>query len=261
MWWFWEQFHAIESTAQLGGIFADKPGYHNTRNGNAAGNYSITSTLDKQGPGDKAAAIDITFPDAQSARYATIAKYASRLLRSGQDPADERGNYLREFYGQTDSDTAVEGWDFQALISVTSDTSHLWHIHISVIRAYLDNWKAFRALLSILSGQTVEAWRAAEAGNAPTPIKGDDMANVNQDDWDALIWRNEAVINNRAVVIGGPTAGEVNKLAVALASAAGTPITPEQLAELVAAAKAGAEAGVGHALDGATVTTTIHPAA
>lgn len=50
----------------------------------------------------------------------------------------------------------------------------------------------------------------------PLPGYGDDMANVNQADWDALIWRVEAIINNRPEVIGGPRKGEVNKLHEAL---------------------------------------------
>lgn len=74
----------------------------------------------------------------------------------------------------------------------------------------------------------------------------------------ALIWRVEALINNRPVVAGGPLKGEVNRLAVAVAAANDDPITPAQLAELVAAVKTGAEQGVAEALDGVTATTVIH---
>jgi hypothetical protein len=44
-----------------------------------------------------------------------------------------------------------------------------------------------------------------------------DMANINQDDWDALIYRVEAIIANRDAVAGGPTQGHPNKLAEKLA--------------------------------------------
>jgi len=46
-------------------------------------------------------------------------------------------------------------------------------------------------------------------------LSGDDMA-VNQQDFDALIWRLEALINNRPTVIGGPLKGERNVLAATL---------------------------------------------
>lgn len=173
MWAFWLAFQALEPSVRLGGIYANKSGYHNTRQANQAnwpGNYSVRLAADLQGPSDKAAAIDLTFPDAQAGRYETIMVYSDRLLRSGKDPHDERGNFLREFYGQADADQEVEGWDYQSDKPVTSDRKHLWHIHISVLRAHVANPKAFRALLSILKGETVEAWRAAEAGNpAPPP--------------------------------------------------------------------------------------------
>lgn len=191
MWWLWEQFKAAEPTAEFGGIYAAKPGYHNTRNGNDPSNYSVAQyALDRQGPADKAAAIDLTFPDAQSGRYATIIKYAARLLKSGQDPHDERGNYLREFYGQADQDQSVEGWDYQALTTSTSDTSHLWHIHISVMRAYVDDRRMARAVLSILAGQTVEAWRAAEAGTVTTPTsRGDTVAFLDDPNARVMAYR------------------------------------------------------------------------
>lgn len=159
MWQFWLDFHALEPTCELSGIYAAKPGYHNYRNALPSSDYSVKLVLDKQGPGDMAAAIDLTFPDAQSGRYDTIIRYADRLLDSGRDPDDPRGNYLREFYGQADSDTGVEGWDFQFLVTVTSDSSHLWHLHLSFLRAYLNDPEAFRAVLSILKGETVDQWR------------------------------------------------------------------------------------------------------
>jgi len=163
IWWLWQNFHKAEPTCKLGGIYDNKPGYHNTRAGNVHGNYSIVHPLDLKGPSDKAAAIDLTFPDAQHGRYDTINKYAQRLLLSGKDQHDERGDCLREFFGQTDGDRQVEGWDFQSVGPSTSDTSHLWHLHLSIVRAYVTSDKAMRSILSILLGEKVAAWRAKEA--------------------------------------------------------------------------------------------------
>lgn len=173
MWQFWLDFKALEPSVLLGGIYANKSGYHNTRDENEAhfpGDYSYSEyALDRQGPGDKAAAIDFTFPDAQAGDYKTIAKYSARLLVSGRDLNDERGNYLREFYGNADLDREVEGWDFQRVGPASSDDSHLWHIHLSFMRAYVTDPKAFRAIMSILKGETVAMWRTHEGISTPTP--------------------------------------------------------------------------------------------
>lgn len=164
MWDFWLAFKTLEPSVLLGGIYANKSGYHNTRAANIAnypGNYSYAQyTLDRQGPDDKSAAIDFTFPNAQAGNYSTIAKYSSRLLASGRDLHDERGNYLREFYGNADNDKEVEGWDFQSVQVASSDSSHLWHIHLSFMRAYVNDPKAFDAVFSILKGENVSAWRS-----------------------------------------------------------------------------------------------------
>lgn len=169
VWYFWESLFALEPTSQLGGIFANKPGYHNTRDNLPAWDYSKQLQADLQGPGDKSAALDWTFPEAQSADYARIIHYADLLLRSGQDMNDERGNVLREFYGQADWDQTVEGWDFQALVSVSSDASHLWHIHFSFLRMYVTSRWAMDCVLSILRGETVEQWRSGQSGGGEVP--------------------------------------------------------------------------------------------
>lgn len=170
MWYFWTEFKKIEPTVELGGIYADKPGYHNTRAGNSSTNYSVVLPPDKLGPSDKAAAIDLTFPNAQSGNYTTIAKYSSRLLKSGKDPNDLRGNYLREFFGNADSDTQVEGWDFWYSTTSTSDSSHLWHIHLSFLRKYVTSLPAMNAVLSILKGETYAEY--LQGGNVTDYTEG-----------------------------------------------------------------------------------------
>jgi hypothetical protein len=130
----WQKLHEMEPSTQLGGIFADKPGYHNTRSGNKPTDYSVVDAPDKGGPSNLAAALDWTFPEAQHGDYTRIAKYAKRLLDSGKDMNDDRLNWMREFYGQADKDSAVEGWDYRYVTAVSSDSSHLWHIHFSFSR-------------------------------------------------------------------------------------------------------------------------------
>jgi hypothetical protein len=49
-------------------------------------------------------------------------------------------------------------------------------------------------------------------GTTPTSPTEDDMANIPQEQWDALIWRDDAVIHDRPLVAGGPYKGEPNEL-------------------------------------------------
>jgi hypothetical protein len=172
-WWLWLHLRALEPKTKLGGIYADKSGYHNTGKRNAdrwPGNYSIRDAVDRKGAGwTHASALDWTFPTAQAGDFALIDRYTSRLLKSAQDPKDPRLDMIiREFYGQADSDRAVEGYDERKEASVSSDPSHLWHIHISFIRSECDDFWGMWALLTVLMGWSVTAWRAS-LPNAPKP--------------------------------------------------------------------------------------------
>lgn len=107
------------------------------------------------------AAFDWTFPEAQHGDYSRISKYAGRLLASGKDPHDDRLNWMREFYGQADKDSAVEGWDFRYVVAVSSDDSHLWHIHFSFSRNALTIANMDK-LLEVLRGDDDVALTDAE---------------------------------------------------------------------------------------------------
>jgi len=175
LWWFWEQLKAMEPASQLGGIYADKKGYHNTRAANLRQwphNYSTVDAEDKGGPPDKAAALDWTFPEAQRGNYKRIDMYTGRLLASARDKNDPRLRGMREFYGQADADRQVEGWDTRFDRSASSDPSHLWHIHFSFDRDKVTRQTMFTDVVSVVKGETVERWRgrpdAATAPTAPT---------------------------------------------------------------------------------------------
>lgn len=171
MWDFWLALKTLEPASQLGGTYAAKSGYHNSRSGNQRSwpnDYSIRDAIDKQGPADKAAALDWTFPDAQNGNYATISKYSQRLMVSSKDHEDPRLDGMREWYGQTDSDREVEGWDTRYYRPASSDSSHLWHIHFSFTRAHLETRQVYEDVLSVLRGETVAQWRG-------DPQEDDDM--------------------------------------------------------------------------------------
>jgi hypothetical protein len=76
------------------------------------------------------------------------------------------------------------------------------------------------------------------------PLEDRFMATINQADWDALIWRQHALINNLPVVVAGPTKGEVNQV-------------HDQLAAILTASQSGGSGGVSPAQVKEIVDATI----
>lgn len=155
LWYFVESCLAMQPGTQNGGTYTDKPGYHNTRDNlyrqGRTNDYSVRLAADKQGPGDKTAAFDWTFPDAQQGRYGTIVRYGARV-REAFRRRDPRLFGWREVLIQADPDTSAEGFDFVSWTERTPDSSHLWHGHFSVLRQYLNDYAVMNGMLSILRG-------------------------------------------------------------------------------------------------------------
>lgn len=172
-WWFMDQLvHNLAPGSQNGGIYANKRGHHNTRAANDAnwpGDYSVRDPEDRGGPADKASAYDWTFPDAQRGDYRTISKFMKRIIASGKDSEDPRLDGWHDIYGQADSDGHVEGWDCRRLVDITSDSSHLWHIHMSEDRDKVADYENKRRMLSVLSGESLAEWRGQTSPPAPAP--------------------------------------------------------------------------------------------
>lgn len=165
MWWFWCKLHEHDPKIELGGIYANKKGFHNTGAANEKywpGNYSIRDYPNRTGPWwrDYASAIDLTFPEAQKGDYSRIATYSQRLIKSGKDNNDPRlGMVLYEFFGQADRDSYVEGYNEYREENASSDPSHLWHIHLEIFRNKCGDFHALYALLTVMMGWTVQQWR------------------------------------------------------------------------------------------------------
>lgn len=174
-WWLWLRLKELEPKSLLGGIYANKRGFHNKGKQVSSSDYSVRDAPNRTGPWwrDFASAIDWTFSDAQKGQFGTIDKYTSRLVASAQDAKDPRLDMiLYEFFGQADWDRDVEGWDEYHDRPSTSDDSHLWHIHMSFLRSKCGDFWSMWALLTVLMGWTVAQWRAslpAEAPKPPTP--------------------------------------------------------------------------------------------
>lgn len=163
LWYFVESCLAMQPGSRYSGTFADKPGYHNTRNNlinqGRTNDYSVRLAADKLGPGDKTAAFDWTFPDAQEGRYGTIIRYGQRV-RSAFYARDPRLRGWREVLVQADADGNAEGFDFTSWSERTPDSTHLWHAHFSVLRQHLNDMTVMNGMLSILAGESLDTWRA-----------------------------------------------------------------------------------------------------
>ena len=150
----------IFTSVELGGICANKPGYHNTRNkvlANFGPDYSTELPIDKLGPGNVCAAVDLTFRSTYEITLAT-----KRLRDAALDPKDDRTKYIREFIGTTNG-TKVDCWihddEFLAFrYDGSRDSTHLWHIHISYFRKWAAEAVAGEAIASVINGETYKQW-------------------------------------------------------------------------------------------------------
>jgi hypothetical protein len=165
---FMNELVKMEPGTENSGIYANKPGYHNSRAGNIAldkvdnssvPDYSIRLPLDLQGPSNKAAAYDWTHEKAHSGNYASMAKYGDRL-EAAFNAKDPRLAGWREALGQTDTDATPEGLDFVTWTKRTPDSTHAWHWHFSELRAFVESMINKLCMLSVLKGQTLAAYLA-----------------------------------------------------------------------------------------------------
>jgi hypothetical protein len=175
VWWLWNAAQSFIPGVRLGGIYANKSGYHNTVDANQQswpGNYSIVLPLDLRKPHDKARALDLTM-DATQMKLRT-----GYLQRAALHPVDNRLDGIREFYGTLDSST-VYGLINDGLGTAwrrsTSDASHIWHVHLSFFTDYVNNQPAMEAFASVLSGQTWEEWNGLQPTPVPTVRRVSDM--------------------------------------------------------------------------------------
>lgn len=63
---------------------------------------------------------------------------------------------VREFYGNVDGDQVVDGWDNVRDRAASSDSSHLWHWHLTIDRRHCRNQQLMQRILATALGDTVE---------------------------------------------------------------------------------------------------------
>lgn len=186
---------ALEPETEDSGIYANKPGYHGTRDENLARdrqdgdrNYSVEHPLDLRGLGNKAAAYDWTHRKAQRGDYSSMATYGDRL-EAAFAAKDPRLYGWREALGQTDRDKTAEGLDFDGWFRRQPDSTHEWHWHFSEHREFVESWDNKLCFLSVLKGESLKTYLDSGgkllkpmAPPKPTPAPtGDWMAKLVKD--------------------------------------------------------------------------------
>jgi peptidoglycan hydrolase-like protein with peptidoglycan-binding domain len=167
VWWLRCHLLELEPDTEDGGTYANKPGFHNKGkqvrdNGayNSTTDYSIRQAVNREGIWwrEFSSAFDWTFKSAQRGDYSNIATYTQRLFAAALDPNDTRLDGLYEFYGQADFDKVVEGYNEWEERNVSSDPSHLWHLHFSFLRKYTGDFLIMYAIYTVLAGWTMQEW-------------------------------------------------------------------------------------------------------
>lgn len=181
IWRVWTEVKKFITGVLLGGIYARKPGYHNTRKDNDSDNYSVRLTLDKQGPDDKAAGLDLTMSDVEMRKR-------TKFLADAAARDDSRLECLREFYGTLDSKTVfgrIKDSTKGIWRKSSSDTSHLWHIHLSFFRAYANIWSMLMGVVSVLKGESLATWEKNRGRDVMLVQEGDEGPDVRY--WQLLL--------------------------------------------------------------------------
>jgi hypothetical protein len=164
------------------GIVGDQAhdyGYHRARNYLPSSDYSVQYPEDRAGDGEAASGLDLSWTDAQW-QYTV----SQRLLNAAND---SRMHACREFYGSVDGHNVI-GYDYYEGHSGTSDDTHLWHIHISVLRQFVNDDAALDGIAQVIT-----------AGGSPAgPSGGDD--DLSAQDVEAI---NDNTNHNTGMIVYG----------------------------------------------------------
>lgn len=140
-------------------------GYHRARSVLPPYDYSVMLPDDQAGDPDAASALDL------GGDPSTLALIMSRLINA-TGTRDPRLRPLREFLGSLDG-VNVTGRDVTTGAVINGDSSHLWHVHLSILRRYATDTEALSGVAAVLTGQDV-ASPATPDSSTPQPIREDD---------------------------------------------------------------------------------------
>lgn len=115
--------------------------------GDGADDYTVQLPLDQGGNADWLAALDITLGTPERMKLVT-GRVIDALKRH-----DPRLAAVREVFGTLDGRN-VAGWDAAHNRTTTADTSHLWHLHLTIYRSRAGDDHS--GVLAVLTGEDDE---------------------------------------------------------------------------------------------------------
>lgn len=204
IWSLWEHIDRKVPSMKLSGIFAPKTGYHDVAR---RGDYSYDEVAnDRLGPSGKASAIDLT-----PAGTADMIVYTKRMevAAKSRDPRlfINGEPVIREFIGTKDGRTVycyvltggrARGLPADASDDWNRDATHLWHVHISIIRKFSTSQRAMDGIASVLLGEGVGDFSGGEEEDM-TPEQANKLDQVH-----AMLLNGTSPTGNQTVSGGRP---------------------------------------------------------
>lgn len=183
------EIHKRIPQSELSGIVGDSAhtyGYHLSWDDDPAGDYSKLVPRDQVGGtalAGYASALDVKLPSGPGSLMTVV----SGRLHHAMRVRDPRVRGLREFGGTLDG-TDTFAYDNAVHASEglnTWDSSHLWHVHLSVFRQHCDDWSVLRHIPAVMAGDPMTVAQRARAflvrtGHAASP-------------WRIRRWKQQAV--------------------------------------------------------------------
>lgn len=111
--------------------------------------YTVSHAADKMGDEDWIAGLDFS-PGSEK----LMMEICSRLDSAVREGTIEE---ISEWYGNIDGDEKVDGYNNIVNRIASSDSSHLWHLHITFLRRYAGDVDVMTRTFSILTGETMTA--------------------------------------------------------------------------------------------------------
>ncbi|HEX6682424.1 MAG TPA: hypothetical protein VF062_06490 [Candidatus Limnocylindrales bacterium] len=156
---------------------------------------------------------------------------------------------VREFYGNVDGDQVVDGWDNLRNRAATSDSTHLWHWHLSIDRRKLRDTKLMERIAMIALGDEEDEmpyrnWPAEDRRALARDVVDEWFRREIPRPWDAddptqradlfLGWFRTDLVRTRQAVaeLRGELAG-LTTLVANLAGGIDAPLSADQFAQLL----------------------------
>lgn len=169
--WLMSKWLSAVPGSKNGGIVGDaahqaQGGYHIGRNFQSSSNYSVANfAADRRGPGDSAAAVDVTM---NTANMKTI---TARLKKAAQNRDPRLVKHVRAFNG-TENGTSAIRIEVGNYGQYWATPDHTWHVHLEIYREFSGNdtksMNAMAQVLEVITGKPAGSISGAKpAGETP----------------------------------------------------------------------------------------------